>query len=197
MHTGQLFPAVCFWKNLIPDAVEDWFSLTSLKALIFLLRINNLSNEIFFTFLGFHKWSHTHTLLSTYRVVVHAFLLSPTYGCCCCYSKSLELGFIMATRGATMMIVEIDSATFPLTTFSIRGKSRKMKVSQSPLKESRKRPGLERDSSKFSALHLKTPHTGNARLQLFIVASMYAWFNNRCPSPSILHSSSMSPVLEC
>ena len=82
MHTGQLFPAVCFWKNLIPDAVKDRFSLTSLKALIFLLRINNLSNEIFFTFLGFHKWSHTHTFLSPYRVVVHAFLLSPTYGCC-------------------------------------------------------------------------------------------------------------------
>ena len=48
-----------------------------------------------------------------------------------------------------------------------------------------------------NALHLKTPHTGNARLQLFIVASMYAWFNNRCLSPSRLHSSSMSPVLEC
>ena len=73
-----------------------------------------------------------------------------------------------------MMIVEIDSVTFPLTTFTIRGKSGKMKVFQSPLKESRKRPGLDRDSSKFSALHLKIPHTGNARLQLFIVASMYA-----------------------
>ena len=32
MHTGQLFPAVCFWKNLIPDAVKYWFSLTSVKA---------------------------------------------------------------------------------------------------------------------------------------------------------------------
>ena len=63
-----------------------------------------------------------------------------------------------------MMIVEIDSPTFPVITFITRGKSRKMKV-QSPLEESRKRPGLgERDSSKFSALHEKIPHTGNARL---------------------------------
>ena len=61
MHTRQLFPAVCFWKNLIPDAVKYWFSLTSVKALIFLLRLNNLSNNIFFfAFLGFHKWWHAH-----------------------------------------------------------------------------------------------------------------------------------------
>ena len=67
-----------------------------------------------------------------------------------------------------MMIVEIDSPTFPLITFIIRGKSRKMKVSQSPLEESRKRPGLgERDSSKSSAHHEKIPHTGNARLHCF------------------------------
>ena len=81
--------------------------------------------------------------------------------------NSLELGVIMARRGATMMIVEIDSPTFPLITFIIRGKSRKMKVSESPLEEWRKRPGLserERDSSKFFALHEKIPHTGNARL---------------------------------
>ena len=80
--------------------------------------------------------------------------------------NSLELGVIMATRGATMRIVEIDSPTFLLITFIIRrGKSRKMKVSQSPPEESRKRPGLcERDSSKFTALHEKVPQTGNARL---------------------------------
>ena len=79
--------------------------------------------------------------------------------------NSLELGFIKATRGAMMMIVEVDSPTFPLITFIIRGKSRKMKVSESPLEESRILPGLgERDASNFSALHEKIPHTGNARL---------------------------------
>ena len=72
------------------------------------------------------------------------------------------VGFIMATstRGATMMIVEIDSLTFPLIPFIIRGNNRKIKVSQSPLEESRKRPGLgEQDSIKFSAVHEKIPHT--------------------------------------
>ena len=80
--------------------------------------------------------------------------------------NSLELGVIMARRGATMMIVEIDSPTFSLITFIIRrGKSRKMKVSQSPLEESRKRLGLgERGSSKFTALHETIPQTGNAPL---------------------------------
>ena len=58
----------------------------------------------------------------------------------------LSLVSLWLREGATMMIVEIDSPTFPLITFIIRGKSRKMKVSQSPLEESRKRPGLgERD----------------------------------------------------
>ena len=62
-----------------------------------------------------------------------------------------------------MMIVEIDSPTFPLITFIIRGKNRKMKVSQSPLEESRKRPALdERDSSKFSAVHERIPNTRSA-----------------------------------
>ena len=51
-----------------------------------------------------------------------------------------------------MMIMEIDLPTFPLITFIICGKSRKMKVSQSPLEELQKRPGLgKRDSNKFSA----------------------------------------------
>ena len=165
MRTGQLFPAVCFWQNLVPDAVKYWFSLISVKALIFLLRLNNLANKIFRAFLGFHKLSHTHTFLPHCRVFVHAVLLPTTYGCCCCYSKSLELGLIMSTGDATTMIVEIDSPTFPLITYIIRGKSRKMKVSQSQLEESRKRPGLgKRDSSKFSALYEKIPHTGNVRL---------------------------------
>ena len=101
---------------------------------MFLLRLNNFSNKIFLPF-----WASInddmHTLLSHCRVFVHAFLLSPTYGCFCCYSKLLEFGFIMATRGATMTIMEIDSPTFPVITFIIRGKSRKMKASQSPLEE--------------------------------------------------------------
>ena len=74
-----------------------------------------------------------------------------------------------------MMIVEIDSLTFPLIAFIIRGKSRKIKVSQSPLEESRKRPGLgERDSRKFSAVHEKISSYRKCSIVLFIVASMSA-----------------------
>ena len=59
-----------------------------------------------------------------------------------------------------MVIVEIDSPTFP-----IRGKSRKNEGLPEPAGRIAKRPGLgEGDSSKFSALHEKIPHTGNARL---------------------------------
>ena len=55
-----------------------------------------------------------------------------------------------------MMIVEIDSPTFPLITFIIRGKNREMKVSQSPLEESRKRPGLgERSLREHPVFRLK------------------------------------------
>ena len=76
-----------------------------------------------------------------------------------------------------MMIVEIDSPTFHLITFIIRGKNRKMKVSQSLLEESRKRPGLgELYSSKFSALHERIPHTRNARLHcLYCLFTLFSF----------------------
>ena len=73
----------------------------------------------------------------------------------------------MGTNGATIMILEIYTytPTLPLITFIIHGISLKIKVTQSPLEESRKRPGHgEQDSSKVSAHHEKTLHTGNARL---------------------------------
>ena len=54
MHTEQNyhFPAVCFWKDLISDAVKYWFSLTSVKALIFLLGldIKNFQTRFFLAF---------------------------------------------------------------------------------------------------------------------------------------------------
>ena len=116
MHSGQLFPAVCFWKNLIPDAVKYWFSLTSVKALIFLLRLNNLSNKIFLPF-----WASINDLTRTpsFHIAVSSSMPSS-----CPQPKAviavipnrLELGFIIATRGETMMIVEINSSTFPLIT---------------------------------------------------------------------------------
>ena len=60
-----------------------------------------------------------------------------------------------------MMIVEIESpATFLLITSIIRGKSWKMKGLPEPVGTIAKRLSLgERDSSKFSALHKRIPHT--------------------------------------
>ena len=57
---------------------------------LFIATKQPFKQDIIFAFLGFHKWSHT--FLPHCRVFVHAFLLPPTCGCCCCYSKSLELG---------------------------------------------------------------------------------------------------------
>ena len=134
--------------------------MTSVKALIFLLRLNNLSNKIFLPF-----WASINDLTRTpsFHIAVSSSMPSSCpqpMAVVAVIPNSLELGAIMA------MIVEIDWPIFPLITFIIRrGKSRKMKVSQSPLEESRKRPGLcERDSSKFAALQEKIPQTGNARL---------------------------------
>ena len=183
-----------------------------------------------FAFLGFHKWSHSHTFLLHFRVFVHAFLLPQTYDCCCCYSKSLEVGFIMATRGATMMIVEIDSPTFPLITFIIRGKSRKNEGLPEPVGKiaetswpRRRRfkqissletadvfPVVASEGEKrrpevsllFACQHIFCSSRKNSTyrkcsIALFLVVSMSSWFDNRCLSPSISHSSSMTLVLEC
>ena len=62
-----------------------------------------------------------------------------------------------------MMIVEIDLPTFPLITFIIRGKSRKMKVSQSLLEESRKRSGLGELASHANVLRDSSRVPGGTR----------------------------------
>ena len=197
MHTKQLFPAVCFCKDLIPDAVKCWCSLTSVKALILLLWLNTFSKKIFFAFLGFHKWSLTF-LPHCHVFVLHAFSLpppptppslTPTYGWCRCYSNEWRNDNDPGN---------LHLHALPLIMFIVHGMSLKIKVTQIPLEESRIRPGHgEQDSSKFSAHHEKTLHTGNARLHWFYF-SRSAWIDNRCLlSPSISHSSSTSPVLEC
>ena len=171
LHFAAIFITFCvnitFWGDYyILRRNKYWFSLTSVKALIFLLRLNP-PNKIFFAFLGFHKWWHVHPPFTLPCLRPYTCLppVPNLWLLLLLFQIAWVFGFIMATRGATMMIVEIDSPTFPVITFITRGKSRKMKVSQSPLEESRKRPGLgERDSSKFSALHEKIPHTGNTQL---------------------------------
>ena len=161
MHTGQLFPAVCFWKNLIPDAVKYWFSLTSVKALIFLLRLNYLSKKIFLPF-----WASINDLTRTpsFHIAVSSSMPSSCpqpMAVVAVIPNRLSFWFHYGyerrnddDRGNWLANFSFDFVHYL-----------KMKVSQSLLEESRKRRGLgERDSSKFSALHEKIPHTGNARL---------------------------------
>ena len=161
MHTGQLFPAVCFSKNLIPDAYKYWFSLTSAKALILLLPLNNLSNKIFFAFLGFHKWSHTHTFLSHWLTLPR---LRP------CLPPALNLWLLL-------LLFRIAWAWFHygyerrndddrgnwLANFSFDDVLlfvERVEKWRSPRALGR----IAKTSSKFSAPHEKIPHTGNVRL---------------------------------
>ena len=107
-------------------------------------------------------------------------------------------GFIMATRGATMMIVEIDSPTFPLITFIIRGKSWKIKVSRARWKN---RENVLASANGIQANFLL--FTKRFHMREMLDCSVYKYLRclrdsiTRCLSPSISHSSSMSPVLEC
>ena len=204
MHAEQNyhFPAVCFWKDLISDAVKNWFSLTSVKALIFLLGLNIKTFQTrFFGFLGFHKIFINDLTLSPHcHVFVNAFLLPPTYGCCWCFSKSLELGI-------SLWLQEVQwwwswkltrHATFPLITFIICGKSWKIKLSPEPVGRIAKTswPWLTRFKQIFCSSQKDLTYR-KCLIVLFVVALMSTSFDNRCPSPSISHSSSMSPVLEC
>ena len=153
MHTEQNyhFPAVCFWKNLISDAVKYWFSLTSVKALIFLLGldIKTFQTRFFFGFLGFHKIFVNDLTLSPHcHVFVNAFLLPPTYGCCWCFSKSLELGILLWLWQVQWWWSWKLTHQLFLWLHSLFVENQAL---LSLLEELQKRPGLgERDSRKFS-----------------------------------------------
>ena len=76
----------------------------------------------------------------------------------------LSLVFYMVTRGATMIILEIDTLTFPLILYvHYSWKEFKSQDLPEPIGRIAQTSGHgERDSSKFSAYHEKIPHTGNA-----------------------------------
>ena len=95
--------------------------------------------------------------------------------------------FIMAARGATMMIIEIDTPNFPLITFIIYVMSWKIKLSPKPVGRIAKTSIRKRDSwSKFRSS--RKVSTGRKCSIAVIIASMSAWFDNRC------FSSSMYPI---
>ena len=205
MHTEQNyhFPAVCFWKDLISDAVKYWFSLTSVKALIFLLGldIKNFQTRLFLAFWASIKFllmiSHfPHIAMSLF--MPSSWPLPTSYGCCWCFSKSLELGISLWLQEVQWRWSwKLTSQLFLWLHSLLVERVEKSSSPQSLLEELRKHPGLgERDSNKFSAHHKKDLTYRKCSIVLFVVALMSTWLDNRCPSPSISHSSSMSPVLE-
>ena len=161
-----LFPKGCD-SLLIVDAVKNRFSVTSVKALIFLLRLKNFTKyKIFLPF-----WASINDLTRT-----------PSFH----IAVSSSMPF---SRPQPVDVAAITSNCLSLVSFRLREAQRwwswkltrqqlffwlrslfverveKWRVSQSPLEQSRKRLSLgERDSSKFSALHKRIPHTWNARL---------------------------------
>ena len=88
--------------------------------------------------------------------------------------------------------------TFPLITFIISGKSWKIKLSPEPVGRIAKTswPWRTRFKQIFCSSQKDLTYR-KCSIVLFVVALMSTWLDNRCPSPSISHSSSMSPVLEC
>ena len=117
------------------------------------------------------------------------------------------------------MIPEIDTPTFPLRTFMKELKNqgllararwkncKNILVSANEIQKEEKRKQLEEEKEeKRRQLEEEKEERRRIRkystyrkcsIALFLVASMSALFDNRCSSPSISHSSSMSPVLEC
>ena len=205
MHTEQNyhFPAVCFWKDLISDAVKYWFSLTSVKALIFLLGldIKNFQTRFFLAFWASIKFllmiSHfPHIAMSLF--MPSSCPLPTSYGCCWCFSKSLELGISLWLQEVQWWwLWKTDMPTFPLITFIISGKSWKIKLSPEPVGRIAKTswPWWTRFKQIFCSSQKDLTYR-KCSIVLFVVALMSTWLDNRCPSPSISHSSSMSPVLE-
>ena len=173
MHTEQNyhFPAVCFRKDLISDAVKYWFSLTSVKALIFLLGldIENFQTRFFLAFWASIKFllmiSHfPHIAMSLF--MPFSCPLPTSYGCCWCFSKSLELGISLWLQEVQWRWSwKLTSQLFLWLHSLLVERVEKSSSPQSLLEELQKHPGLgERDSSKFSAHHKKIWHTGNVRL---------------------------------
>ena len=111
----------------------------------------------------------------------------------------LSLVFHMATRGATMMILEIYAPTFPLIIYvHYSWKDFKSQGLREPIGRIAQTSWLRRRKFKqIFCLSRKDFTYRKCLVALLLVASMSALFDNRCLSPSISHSSSMSPVLEC
>ena len=185
MHTERLFPAVCFWKDLISDAVKYWFSLTSVKTLIFLLRLNNLSNKIcFFGFLGFHKWFHI--FFPHCRVFAHASPPPPNlWLSLLIFQIAWAWYFICVGEAQRWWSWKLTRQVFLWLRSLFVERVEKSSSPQNPLEESRKSSWPRRTRFKQSFCSSRKHSTyRKCSIALLIVCSMSAWFDNRCLSLS-------------
>ena len=131
------------------------------------LNVNDFSNKIFFASLGFHKINDL-TRTPSFHI---AFSSSMPSSC----PQPLDVAAVIPNRLCLVSFWlweaqrwwswKLTRQLFLWLRSLFMERVEKERVSQTLLKESEKCLRLgERDSSKFSALHEKIPHTGNARL---------------------------------
>ena len=133
--------------------------------LIFLLRLNNFSNKIFLPF-----WASINDLTRTpsFHIAVSSSMPSSCpqpMDVAAVIPNRLSLVSFWLREAQWWWSWKLTRQLFLWSSSLFVERVEKLRVSQSPLEESRKSLSLgERDSSKFSAVHEKIPQTGNARL---------------------------------
>ena len=98
--------------------------------------------------------------------------------------NKLTLSFIMAAWGASMMIVEIDKPTFPWITLITYGKS--WNFSKARWKNPENVLASKEILQANFLLNAKRFHCWKCSIALFMIASMSAWFDNRCQQMSTM-----------
>ena len=135
--------------------------------LIFLLRLNNFSNKIFLPF-----WASINDLTRTpsFHIAVSSSMPSSCpqpMDVAAVIPNRLSLVSFWLREAQWWWSWKLTRQLFLWSSSLFVERVEKLRVSQSPLEESRKSLSLgERDSSKFSALHGKIPHTENGRLHI-------------------------------
>ena len=169
---------LCILGNYILHFISEriWFQMKLstdflwpllIYLLIFLLRLNNFSNKIFLRF-----WASINDLTRTPSFHIAVSLSMPSFcpqpmDVAAVIPDRLSLVSFWLREAQRWWSWKLTCQLFLWLSSLFVERVEKLRVSQSPLEESRKRLSLgERNSSKLSALHGKIPHTENGRLYI-------------------------------
>ena len=169
---------LCILGNYILHFISEriWFQMKLstdflwpllIYLLIFLLRLNNFSNKIFLRF-----WASINDLTRTPSFHIAVSLSMPSFcpqpmDVAAVIPDRLSLVSFWLREAQRWWSWKLTRQLFLWLSSLFVERVEKLRVSQSPLEESQKRLSLgERNSSKFSALHGKIPHTENGRLHI-------------------------------